>query len=38
VLPANLTFSAAEAVRVAEALPKAKIVPVHFEGLKHLAE
>lgn len=38
VLPANLTFSAAEAVRVAEALPKARIVPVHFEGWKHLTE
>jgi L-ascorbate metabolism protein UlaG (beta-lactamase superfamily) len=38
VLPANLTFSAAEAVRVAEALPRARIVPLHFEGWKHLTE
>lgn len=38
VLPANLTFSAAEAVRVAETLHKARIIPVHFEGWKHLTE
>ena len=38
VLPANLTFSAAEAVRVSETLPNARIVPAHFEGWKHLTE
>jgi L-ascorbate metabolism protein UlaG (beta-lactamase superfamily) len=38
VLPANLTFSAEEAVLVGQALPEAKVIPVHFEGWKHLKE
>jgi L-ascorbate metabolism protein UlaG (beta-lactamase superfamily) len=38
VLPAHLTFTAEEAVRVSTALPRAIIVPVHFEGWKHLKE
>jgi L-ascorbate metabolism protein UlaG (beta-lactamase superfamily) len=38
VLPANLTFSAQEAVLVGKALPSATVIPVHFEGWKHLTE
>jgi len=38
VLPAHLTFTAEEAVRVSAALPHAIIVPVHFEGWKHFKE
>jgi len=37
-LPAHLTFTAEEAVRVSRALPQAMIVPVHFEGWRHLKE
>jgi L-ascorbate metabolism protein UlaG (beta-lactamase superfamily) len=38
VLAANLTMCCSEAVRIAAALPEAKIVPVHFDGWKHLKE
>ena len=38
ILPANLTFSAAEAVRIAEVLKQATIIPAHYEGWKHLTE
>jgi hypothetical protein len=37
VLSAHLTFTAA-AVRVSTALPHATIVPVHYEGWKHIVE
>ena len=33
-----LTFTAEEAVRFAQALPEATIVPVHYEGWKHFTE
>lgn len=33
-----LTFTAAEAVTVARALPSATIVPVHFDGWEHFSE
>jgi hypothetical protein len=36
--PAHLTFTAEEGVKVAQALPKATIVPLHFEGWKHFSE
>jgi L-ascorbate metabolism protein UlaG (beta-lactamase superfamily) len=36
--PAALTFTAAEAVEVARALPNATIVPLHFEGWAHFTE
>lgn len=36
--PANLTFSAAEAVAAARAFPHALIVPLHFEGWEHFTE
>jgi len=35
---ARLTFSAAEAVQVARAIPGAVIVPLHYEGWEHLSE
>ena len=38
VLPANITLTADEAVFIAKALPRATIVPVHFEGWKHFTE
>jgi L-ascorbate metabolism protein UlaG (beta-lactamase superfamily) len=38
VSPAHLTFTAEEAVKVAQALPEATIVPAHFEGWKHFSE
>jgi L-ascorbate metabolism protein UlaG (beta-lactamase superfamily) len=38
IVPSHLTFSAQEAVRVAQALPDAVIVPVHYEGWKHFSE
>ena len=38
LVPAPLTFTAKEAVRVSAGLPEALIVPVHFEGWKHLKE
>jgi L-ascorbate metabolism protein UlaG (beta-lactamase superfamily) len=36
--PAPLTFTAAEAVRLAEAWPETRIVPLHFEGWAHFSE
>lgn len=33
-----LTFTAAEAVTVARAMPSATIVPAHFEGWEHFSE
>jgi L-ascorbate metabolism protein UlaG (beta-lactamase superfamily) len=33
-----LTFTAAEAVLVAHAMPRARIVPLHFEGWEHFSE
>jgi L-ascorbate metabolism protein UlaG (beta-lactamase superfamily) len=36
--PANLTFTAAEAVAAARAFPRALIVPLHFEGWEHFTE
>jgi L-ascorbate metabolism protein UlaG (beta-lactamase superfamily) len=36
--PANLTFTAAEAVHAARAFAPATIVPIHFEGWAHFAE
>ena len=36
--PEPLTFTAAEAVEVARAMPGATIVPLHFEGWAHFAE
>lgn len=38
VSPANLTFTAQEAILFARARPEAKIVPLHFEGWKHFSE
>ena len=38
VSPANLTFTAREAILFARARPEAKIVPLHFEGWKHFSE
>jgi L-ascorbate metabolism protein UlaG (beta-lactamase superfamily) len=39
ILPgARLTLSAAEGVQVAEAMPHAAVVPLHFEGWEHFAE
>lgn len=38
IIPSHLTFTAAEAVRFAQALPEAAIIPVHFEGWKHFTE
>lgn len=38
VIPSHLTFTAEEGVKVARALPKATIVPLHFEGWKHFTE
>jgi DNA-directed RNA polymerase specialized sigma24 family protein len=37
-IPAHLTFTAEEAVRVSKSLPHARIVPVHFEGWQHFTE
>jgi L-ascorbate metabolism protein UlaG (beta-lactamase superfamily) len=34
----HITFTAAEAIDVARALPSATIVPVHYEGWKHFSE
>lgn len=36
--PKPLTFTAAEAVEVARAMPNATIVPLHFEGWAHFTE
>ena len=36
--PDHLTFTAAEGVQVAAALPDATIVPLHFEGWRHFSE
>lgn len=36
--PAPLTFTAEEAVRFAQAAPRAVIVPLHFEGWAHFSE
>jgi L-ascorbate metabolism protein UlaG (beta-lactamase superfamily) len=33
-----LTFTAADALRVARAMPRVLIVPLHFEGWRHLSE
>ncbi|MBS1804209.1 MAG: MBL fold metallo-hydrolase [Acidobacteria bacterium] len=38
IVDSHLTFTAEEAIRFARALPKAAIVPVHFEGWKHFSE
>src|SRR5579884_2044922 len=38
VSPSHVTFTAEEGVRVARALPNAKIVPLHYEGWKHFSE
>ncbi len=38
VVHSHLTFTAAEAVRFARAVPGAAIVPLHFEGWKHFTE
>lgn len=38
VLPPHLTFTAEEGVKVARALPDARIVPLHYEGWKHFSE
>lgn len=36
--PLPLTFTAAEAVELARAWPRAAIVPLHFEGWRHFSE
>lgn len=36
--PAHLTLTANEAVRVAEILPQALIIPLHYEGWAHFSE
>lgn len=36
--PSPLTFTAAEAVALAQAWPRARIVPLHFEGWAHFSE
>ena len=36
--PSPLTFTAADAVTLARAWPKAVIVPLHFEGWTHFSE
>ncbi len=36
--PAHLTFTADEGVSVAEAMPHAVIVPLHYEGWQHFSE
>jgi L-ascorbate metabolism protein UlaG (beta-lactamase superfamily) len=36
--PAPLTFTAEEAVEAARAFPRARIVPLHFEGWAHFTE
>jgi L-ascorbate metabolism protein UlaG (beta-lactamase superfamily) len=36
--PAHLTFTASEGVQVAQALPGATIVPLHYEGWEHFSE
>jgi len=36
--PANLTFTADEAVIAARAFPRASVVPLHFEGWEHYSE
>jgi L-ascorbate metabolism protein UlaG (beta-lactamase superfamily) len=36
--PAAITFTAAESVEVARAMPDATIVPLHFEGWEHFTE
>jgi L-ascorbate metabolism protein UlaG (beta-lactamase superfamily) len=36
--PSHVTLTAEEGVKVARALPNAKIVPLHFEGWKHFSE
>jgi L-ascorbate metabolism protein UlaG (beta-lactamase superfamily) len=38
VVRSHLTFSAAEAIRFAHAMPRTQIVPMHFEGWKHFSE
>jgi L-ascorbate metabolism protein UlaG (beta-lactamase superfamily) len=36
--PAHLTLTAAEGVLAARAMPKARIVPLHYEGWEHFSE
>lgn len=36
--PAHLTFTAAEGLLVARAMPRAVIVPLHYEGWQHFSE
>ncbi len=36
--PAAITFTAAEGVEVARAMPDATIVPLHYEGWEHFSE
>jgi hypothetical protein len=36
--PLPLTFTAADAVTLAQAWPEATIVPLHFEGWEHFSE
>ena len=36
--PSPLTFTAAEAVEVARAMPSARIVPLHYDGWEHFSE
>lgn len=36
--PSPLTFTAAEAVTLARAWPRARVVPLHFEGWAHFSE
>lgn len=38
IVDSHLTFTAEEAIRLAQALPRAAIIPVHFEGWKHFSE
>jgi L-ascorbate metabolism protein UlaG (beta-lactamase superfamily) len=36
--PAHLTFTALEGVLAARAMPKAVVVPLHYEGWEHFSE
>ncbi|HEY7088981.1 MAG TPA: MBL fold metallo-hydrolase [Tepidisphaeraceae bacterium] len=36
--PSHLTFTADEGVKVARAMPRAKIIPAHFEGWEHFSQ
>lgn len=36
--PDHLTFTADEGVKVAKAMPSAKVVPMHYEGWEHFSE